>query len=97
MGYSLQFKHEENSTTVIDMSYGYNLYRNIFDPVVYNGKSSEEMVIILNKALQHIEAKYPIRSSMRDLLKPTTGNLEILLRALLEDAQTHPSWIFHVE
>jgi hypothetical protein len=79
------------------MSYGYNLYRNVFDPVTNNGKSGEEMVIILNKALQHIEAKYPIRSSMRDLLKPTTGNLEILLRALLEDAQTHTDWIFHAE
>lgn len=97
MGYSLLFKHETHATKIIDMSYGFNSYRDIFDPILHKGKTGEEMVTVLNKALLHIEAKHPIRSSTRDLLKPSTGNLEILLRSLLEEAKTNQSWIFHVE
>lgn len=97
MGYSLLFKHESNTTKIVEMSYGYNLYRNIFDPTPHKGKSGEEMTAVLNNALEHIDAKYRIRSSTRDLLKPSIGNLEILLRTLLEEAKTNPTWIFHVE
>ena len=97
MGFTLSFKHEKESTTAIEMSYGYNAYRDVFDPELFKGKTGAEMVDVLKRAIQILEAKHPIRTSTRNLLKPSSGNFEVILRTLLDDASTHAEWIFNVD
>ena len=97
MGYSLYFSNGDERTNQIDYVYGYNLYRDVFDPVQHKGKTGTEMVVVLNKAIGVLHAKHPIRHSFRDLLKVSSGNLEILLKTLLETATKYPEWAFQVE
>ncbi len=97
MGYTLRFRKGDETSPLIDFTYGYNIYRGVFDPMIHKDKSGAEMAIVLNCAITVLEAKHPIRHSSRDLLKASSGNLEILLRALLEDATAYSDWTFYVE
>lgn len=99
MGYSLWFQNTENNdkTASIDLAYGFNIYRNLFDPNGNKGKTGSEMVVMIDEALTAIQTKYSIRQSSRNLLNPTIGNLEQILRTLRCDAETHGDWVFQFE
>lgn len=99
MGYSLWFQNmaDNDKTTPIDLAYGFNVYRSIFDPVACKEKKGSEMVRLIDEALITIQTKHSIRQSSRNLLNPTIGNLEQILRNLRADAETHSEWVFAMD
>lgn len=97
MGYTLSFRKEDEVSASIEYAYGYNMYRDVFDPTAHKGKSGSEMIPIFHRSIEILHAKHPIRFSSRDLLKISSGNLEILLKTLLETANKHTDWTFSVE
>ena len=97
MGYTLCFRKEHEVSASVEYAYGYNMYRDVFDPMAHKGKSGSEMAVIFHRSIEILHAKHPIRFSSRDLLKISSGNLEILLNTLLETANKHTDWTFSVE
>ena len=107
MGYSLWFQNtamtdndktdKTHKTTPIDLAYGFNIYRSIFDPVTCKEKKGSEMVRLIDEALITIQTKYSIRQSSRNLLNPTIGNLELILRNLRAEAETHSDRVFAMD
>ena len=55
------------------------------------------MVRLIDEALITIQTKHSIRQSSRNLLNPTIGNLELILRNLRTDAETHSEWLFAID
>ncbi len=96
MGYTLLFKNGDETSESIEYAYGYNMYRNVFDPESHVNKTGTEMSAVLEKAISILEATHPIRSSSRNLLNTSSGNLEVLLRSLRELASKHSNWTFQV-